>query len=464
MKELPVLNTKLLQQINPKIARFYNVIPKDYNSEKLTLWLSDGQANNLQGLEKELELILGKKVSFELLSEKDISILLSKYYQKEKKESKYSSKGNFVDEVIFDAFNAGVSDIHIEIYSDEARIRFRIDGKLLEHKVIDLNNYLELINQVKIKSNLDITEKRLPQDGRIEYEEFDIRVSVLPTHYGEKAVLRILGRDASNLSLIDLGFSEEDFKVYTEGIKNNNGIILISGPTGSGKTTTLYASLKSLNDIDRNISTIEDPIEYTLKGINQVQLKESIGFGFVAALKSFLRQDPDIIMVGEIRDSETAQMAIRASLTGHLVFSTIHTNSALGTISRLIDMGVPPFLIADTLKLSIAQRLIRKLCENCKKKVEIANDSFPNNFRPPFSIEECFEQVGCEECSYTGYNGRQAIYEIVNIEDEIAESIKVNKISEIKIKDSNKLSYKAFGLLKEGVTSLDEVYSLLITS
>ena len=261
-----------------------------------------------------------------------------------------------------------------------------------------------MINKIKILSNLDITEKRLPQDGRINYQygdqKFDIRVSVCPTLYGEKAVLRLLNNDASNIDIRNLGIHEKGLDTYLKGVHKPNGIILISGPTGSGKTTTLYATLKELNSIDRNITTIEDPIEYTLDGINQVQLKEDIGLTFSSALRSFLRQDPDIIMLGEIRDGETAQMAIRASLTGHLVLSTIHTNSAWGIISRLIDMGVPRFLIANTLNLAVAQRLVRKLCEHCKKTVPVSEVNGASEVAD--DVPELAIPVGCDHCHFTG--------------------------------------------------------------
>jgi type IV pilus assembly protein PilB len=274
----------------------------------------------------------------------------------------------------------------------------------------------------------------------------------------------LLGQDASNIDLTALGFQEEELEKYLEAVKKPNGIILISGPTGSGKTTTLYATLKLLNDTKRNIVTVEDPIEYTLKGINQVQLKEDIGLTFASALKSFLRQDPDVIMLGEIRDSETALMAIRASLTGHLVLSTIHTNSAVGTISRLIDMGVPSYLIAETLNLSLAQRLVRKLCSHCKTEVTCDSDDFPHNYTLPYEIKTHYKAVGCNHCYHTGYNGRTALYEVININNTIAEQIKHNTVSKIYTNDSNHqtLADKAFDLLANGETSLDEIYAVLI--
>ncbi|MEP3383699.1 MAG: GspE/PulE family protein, partial [Flavobacteriaceae bacterium] len=327
-----------------------------------------------------------------------------------------------------------------------------------------------IINKIKIKADLDIAEKRLPQDGRITMKsngsEFDIRVSSLPTLFGEKIVLRILNKDTKSVSLTDLGFNTIELRRYKEGIKIPNGIVLISGPTGSGKTTTLYATLKLLNDSKTNILTIEDPIEYTLEGVNQVQLKENIGLDFASTLRTFLRQDPDIIMVGEIRDVKTANMAIRAALTGHLVLSTIHTNSAWATVSRLIDMGIPPFLIASTLNLSVAQRLVRKLCEKCKQKTAVTADVFPEGFIPPKDFNQHYVSVGCQACHHTGYNGRKAIYEIIPITGSLTPHIK-NNVLEINnyLKEHNISSLKdnALLLIKEGTTSIAEVYPLLTT-
>ena len=291
---------------------------------------------------------------------------------------------DFLVNLIREAKNLKSSDIHVESYEHKCRVRIRIDGMMVERYILKREDYPALINKIKILANLDIAEKRLPQDGRINFnqpdQQFDIRVSVLPTLFGEKVVLRLLNSDAADIDLNGLGFSDFDLDNYLQGVRKPNGILLISGPTGSGKTTTLYATLKVLNKETRNVLTIEDPVEYTLEGINQVQLKESIGLNFAAALRAFLRQDPDVIMVGEIRDTETANMAIRAALTGHLVLSTIHTNSAWGTVSRLIDMGVPPFLVASTLNTTAAQRLIRLLCPHCKVQEPFTNDLYPKQF------------------------------------------------------------------------------------
>ncbi len=294
-------------------------------------------------------------------------------------------------------------------------------------------------------------------------KDFDIRVSVLPTLFGEKIVMRLLGQDASNIDLKTLGFKDDELQQYLEAVKKPNGIILISGPTGSGKTTTLYATLKLLNDSKRNIVTVEDPIEYTLKGINQVQLRDDIGLTFAAAIKSFLRQDPDIIMLGEIRDPETAMMAIRASLTGHLVLSTIHTNSATGTISRLIDMGVPSYLIAETINVSLAQRLVRKLCAHCKEETDFNPADFPRSFTLPYIPEKLYKPSGCANCFYTGYKGRMAIYELFFVDNEISNHIKNNNLQElIKKKGYKSLAAQGFDILSSGDTSLEEVYSILL--
>ncbi|MCB0479724.1 MAG: type II/IV secretion system protein, partial [Crocinitomicaceae bacterium] len=338
------------------------------------------------------------------------------------------------------------------------------DGGLIEKYKLEKSEYPEIVNKIKILSNLDITEKRRPQDGRISYPDFDVRVSILPTLYGEKIVLRILGNDASNIDISALGMDEKDRFNYLEGIKKPNGILLISGPTGSGKTTTLYATLKILNEEKRNVVTVEDPIEYTLEGINQVQVKESIGLSFASALRSFLRQDPDIIMLGEIRDSETAKMAVKAALTGHLVLSTIHTNSAWDTVSRLIDMGVEPFLLASTLNTSVAQRLVKKLCNNCKEETNLEIQDLPPGFKNEKELKKYYRPVGCSECYYTGYKGRRALYEIIPIDHDLSEKIKSKELrvdTILKEKGVRKLSEQAYNLLSEGVTSLEDVYSLL---
>ncbi len=469
IKEI-ILTTEEQQIINSDLAHNYSIIPKEDKGSCICFFIDETIAQ--EAVIDELELIIGKAVELHPVSSEIIDRALVSYYRKgsssennnrEATESFKAGTQDFLEELIFEAKSIGSSDIHFEVFKDEARIRYRIDGKLIEKYKIEKDNYLELVNKIKIKSNLDITEKRLPQDGRINYEEFDIRVSILPTLHGEKIVMRILGRDTAHLSMDKLGMEEKEKNLYLETLKASKGIILISGPTGSGKTTTLYASLKLLNKVNSNIVTVEDPIEYTLKGINQVQLREDIGLTFTSALKTFLRQDPDIIMLGEIRDGATAEMAIRASLTGHLVLSTIHTNSALGTISRLIDMGVPAFLIAETLKISVAQRLVRKLCDSCKEASQMKKGDYNNE---AFDlIEKHWLAKGCEQCHYTGYRGRTAIYEIIPIDTILKQEIKKNSVNlEEAINDyaTSSLSGKAIRLVKNGTTSIEEVYSIII--
>jgi type IV pilus assembly protein PilB len=459
------LSVDMQQSISSDIANYFLIVPKEVTHDRIVFFIDEMKASEKQSIKEELILIFNKNITLESIRSSVIKKTLALYYRKNNDKPKLVSYGNnFLEDLIFEAKNIDASDIHIEIYEKDVRVRLRIDGQLIEKNHIKKENYLELINQIKIKSNLDITEKRLPQDGRIEYDDFDVRVSVLPTHYGEKVVMRILGRDASHLNINKLGLEDDDLQLYMEAVKKTNGIILISGPTGSGKTTTLYATLKHLNNIKRNIVTVEDPIEYTLKGINQVQLKENIGLTFTSALRSFLRQDPDIIMLGEIRDAQTAQMAIRASLTGHLVLSTIHTNSAIGTISRLIDMGVPAFLIAETINISVAQRLVRTLCDNCKKECEFNDNDLPQSFEAKESLKTHFMAEGCDECFHTGYKGRRAIYEILPITQDVADAIKKNILEQFNFIENKRLSDKAFDLLSKGFTSLEEIYPILINS
>ena len=458
------LNVALQQSINSEMANHFSIVPKQITETDAVFYFDEDKISELKSVQEELVLILNKNVTLEAIDSAILSRAISTYYRtnnnRSKKQVSYSN--DFLEELIFEAKNINASDIHIEVYEENARVRLRIDGQLIEKNHIKKDSYNELINQIKIKSNLDITEKRLPQDGRIEYKDFDIRVSILPTHHGEKVVMRILGRDASHLDISQIGLENDDLSKYLEAVRKTNGIILISGPTGSGKTTSLYATLKYLNSIERNIVTVEDPIEYTLKGINQVQLKENVGLTFTSALRSFLRQDPDIIMLGEIRDAQTAQMAIRASLTGHLVLSTIHTNSAIGTISRLKDMGVPSFLLAETMNISVAQRLLRTLCNDCKEEQDLDLKDLPKTFDLDREIKTQHVAVGCHNCYHTGYKGRRAIYEILPMTSEIANAIKHDTIEQSNFMKNRTLSDKALDLFTRGLTSLDEIYSILI--
>lgn len=467
------ISTELVQSISADQAWHYQIVPLASNSSTSTFYSSDRM--DLDDLQSELEILFGCDIKFEKVDEDLLKNALVRYYPKSNKGNTTSAQkfsgtyDDFLPKVISEAYGIGASDIHIEVYEEIARIRLRVDGKLVERYRISSEEYPALVNKIKIQANLDIAEKRLPQDGRIffkgEIGEFDIRVSSLPIMNGEKIVLRILSKDAGKISLEQLGFSKEQLGVYMKSIQRPNGIVLISGPTGSGKTTTLYATLQLLNKEETNILTVEDPIEYTLEGINQVQLKEDIGLTFSSALKTFLRQDPDIIMLGEIRDKETAQMAIRAALTGHLVFSTIHTNSAWGTISRLVDMGIPPYLLAGTINLSMAQRLIRLLCPKCKQEKEVKPSIFPSNYETPSNLKKHSVPVGCEHCYYTGYSGRKAIYELIPVEDEVSLFIRDNKmnIEELNFdKEIRFLKNSAWDLFASQLTSIEEVYPFFI--
>ena len=373
-----------------------------------------------------------------------------------------------VNLILMDAIRKQASDIHVEPYEKIFRVRFRIDGVLYE--VMRPPHQLKnaLISRIKIMSRMDIAERRLPQDGRIRLKakgrEMDFRVSVMPTIFGEKVVLRLLNKEALQLDMTKLGFEESQYRNFRDAIYQPFGMVLVTGPTGSGKTTTLYSALSELNKVSQNISTAEDPIEYNLTGINQVQVHEAIGLTFAAALRSFLRQDPDIIMVGEVRDFETAEIAVKAALTGHLVLSTIHTNDAPSTINRLLNMGVEAFLVASAVNLVLAQRLVRRVCSECK----IVEDVPPETLLDLGVLDEelgtfsCYRGRGCEVCNSTGFRGRIALYEVMPLYDQIRELVLMGaSAAEIK-KESIRLGMttlrrSGINKLKEGITSLEEV-------
>lgn len=472
IEEEIILTTTQLHLLSQEEAWHYRILPEGKNDTQFSFYCES--SSDQVSLQIELEVVTGLEVRLIALPDEQIARMLSRHYLKNESVHAVSntaigSADDFLLQLIREAKALKSSDIHIESYEHKCRVRVRIDGLLVERHLLKADEYPALINKIKILSNLDIAEKRLPQDGRINFRseghQFDIRVSVLPTLHGEKVVLRLLSNDATNIDLYSLGFGETDLRHFLDGIRRPNGILLISGPTGSGKTTTLYATLKLLNKETRNILTIEDPVEYTLEGINQVQLKEMIGLNFAKALKTFLRQDPDVIMVGEIRDAETADMAIRAALTGHLVLSTIHTNSAWGTVSRLSDMGVPSFLLAETLNTTVAQRLVRLLCPKCKKSEPMDKTLYPKQFKPFAPIDIHYVSVGCEHCYYTGYKGRKAVYEVIPVDHDFAQAIKTNQLQItqlLKEKGVSTLSENAFELFRNGDTSLDEIFPLLI--
>jgi len=371
-----------------------------------------------------------------------------------------------VNSLITDAVNKGASDIHIEPFEKKLRVRYRIDGVLHEMMSPPYKMKSAVLSRLKIMAELDIAEKRVPQDGRIKIrignKKIDLRVSSLPTIFGEKIVMRILDKSNLQIDLTKLGFQPEALQKLIKGIEMPYGMVLVTGPTGSGKTTTLYSALNRINLPEFNIMTAEDPVEYNIDGINQVMMHEEIGLTFAAALKAFLRQDPNIIMVGEIRDLETASIAVKAALTGHLVLSTLHTNDAPSTINRMIDMGIEPFLVASSVNVIMAQRLIRKLCTKCKKSEKIHSEALRELGLGAEETFEIYAPVGCPACSNTGYSGRSGLYEVMPVSDALREMI-LNRASASEIKEQavreGMITLRGDGILKlkNGVTSLEEV-------
>jgi type IV pilus assembly protein PilB len=380
-----------------------------------------------------------------------------------------------VNMVMVDAIRKGASDLHWEPYEKTFRIRFRIDGVL--HEMLSPPKRLEpaIISRLKIMSNLDISERRLPQDGRIKLRygsrEIDFRVSILPTIFGEKAVLRILDKEALQLDLTKLGFDTWSYDKFNAAIHQPYGMVLITGPTGSGKTTTLYSAISTINSPEHNIMTAEDPVEYNLKGVNQIQVNEGIGRTFAAVLRSFLRQDPDVILVGETRDLETAQISIRAALTGHLVFTTLHTNDCPSTVARLVDMGVQPFLLSSALLLVLAQRLGRRICRDCREPI----DGHEDDLVPYGHVSEgrgkvtFYKGKGCQTCNFTGMKGRVAIYEVMPVTEELRTIIlKGGQTAEIRemAQSQGMKTLRQAGLLKvlEGTTTVEEVLRVTLST
>lgn len=355
----------------------------------------------------------GEKLSIDILSSEEDSPIVS-----------------LVNSVILKASTLGASDIHFEPYEETTLVRFRMDGILHEYLKIPPQTYQSVVSRIKVISNLNIAEKRVPQDGRIGVrigtKEIDIRVSTVPTVFGERIVLRLLDKSGFNLSLEDLGFSDLELNKFKKILKKPYGIVLVTGPTGAGKSTTLYASLHFIKDPRKNIITIEDPVEYQVKGVSQIQVNQKVGLTFATGLRSILRQDPDIIMVGEIRDSETADIAIHAALTGHLVLSTLHTNDAVSSIPRLIDMGMEPFLVANSLEGIVAQRLVRRICNHCKTPYRPTEIELLELKLDPSKEYIFYKGEGCQHCLGSGYKGRVGIFEVVDIDQKIKSMIARN--------------------------------------
>jgi len=445
---------EVVARVPPPLARKYKIVPLEVKDGVLTIALSDPL--DFLGLEN-LEKMLGTKIKAVLANEREIEQMINRLYGVEEEtidtileelteqditfaqtvsevveETELAEEApiiRLVSLLILEAFRARASDIHVEPMANKLRIRYRIDGVL--HEVPAPPKRLEgaIISRIKILAGMDIAEKRLPQDGRIMVNvmgrQLDLRVSSLPGIHGESVVMRILDKSSLLYGLTELGFLEEDLERWKSVISLPNGIILVTGPTGSGKTTTLYAVLNELNLPDRKIITIEDPVEYQISGINQLQVKPQIGLTFANALRSILRQSPDIIMVGEIRDTETAEIAVRAALTGHLVFSTLHTNDAAGAVTRLIDMGIKPFLVASALQAVMAQRLVRKVCPKCAEPAKIEEPILREIEQVVGTLEGAnfLRGKGCSECNMTGYRGRTAIFELLVVSENIRKLI-----------------------------------------
>lgn len=437
-------------------------------------------------LKKELSFITGKEIVFKEVSQEEFVEYFEEVFgeafglkngtsttSNNSSSIKDLSNGPVVQQVntiIHEAINMKASDVHIEPYEKEVRVRYRLDGVLQHIGNISLIHKDAVISRIKIMADLDIAEKRRPQDGRIrlrkEQQDIDLRISTLPTDHGEKVVLRILDKNNQRLSLKDLGFGSDNLNQFNNAIHQPYGMILVTGPTGSGKTTTLYAALNELNTAEVNITTIEDPIEYNLHGINQTHVRGEIGLTFSHVLRSILRQDPDIIMVGEIRDLETAKIAIRAALTGHLVFATLHTNDAPSAITRLADMGIEPFLVASSVQLVMAQRLVRRICSNCKKQSR-RNDKLLMDLGIA-DMEAFHEGEGCEYCSGTGFKGRTALFEIMPVTDSITSQITKNVggngiKKQAVAQGMTTLREAGIQKIKDGITTPEEVYRETVT-
>jgi type IV pilus assembly protein PilB len=426
-----------------------------------------GSATNAEELSKMMKDLVDEDQELELASEEtelDTATL--------EKAAEEAPIIKLVNLILTDSVKRGASDIHIEPYELEMRVRFRVDGQLQTVMTPPLRLKDAITSRLKIMAKLDIAEKRLPQDGRImikykqdgKKKELDFRVSTVPTLFGEKVVLRLLDKENLRLDMTKLGFEQDSLKKFERNILKPYGMVLVTGPTGSGKTNTLYSSVARLNTVDTNIMTAEDPVEFQLAGINQVQMKEQIGLNFAAALRAFLRQDPNIILVGEIRDFETAEIAVKAALTGHLVLSTLHTNDAPSTISRLMNMGIEPFLVATSVNLICAQRLVRRICANCKGELEVPEQALID---AGYSSDEAkttkiFHGKGCSVCNKGGYKGRTGLYEVMEINDELRELILVGASAlELKKKavEQGMLTLRRSGLVKvaAGMTTMEEV-------
>lgn len=487
------ISPEVVKRVPAKLVTHYQLLPIEQNNGALKVAVSDPL--DMHTLD-DLRMVLNMEIEPVVSTKKEIGEGIKRYYgigadtmeelmddaktevlDIETKEAENiedmaedASIVRFVNQIISEAFHDRATDIHVEPYEDELRIRYRIDGMLYEAQIPQAIKRFQsaIISRIKIMADMNIAERRMPQDGKIKVKmgdiDYDLRVSSVPTPYGESIAIRILSKDSELCKLDLLGFDDNHQKMLREMINKPHGIVLITGPTGSGKSTTLYAALSEINTFEKKIITIEDPIEYRIIGTTQIQVNAPIGLTFARILRNVLRHDPDVIMVGETRDPETAKITIQTALTGHLVFSTLHTNDAAGAITRLEDMGIEPFLIASSVEGILAQRLVRVLCKECKVSFRPKDGLIRQvnmTMEPPESID-FKRQVGCESCRYTGFRGRTAVYEIIKLNEELRRNIvsnaSANVIKKIALEHGTKpLRYDGWLKVKSGITTIEEV-------
>ncbi len=489
----------VIKMFPAETSQAYQVLPLQYESESNTLTVALKNADNFRAVD-DLRLLMGYNVKPVVAPAAQVEKKIQAYYGEDEESlssliaemtedtdlEEIADRGESIDLeellemaednkvkrllnlVLLQAIKDKASDVHFEPFEDEFKMRYRIDGVLYEMIPPPRHLAMPIVSRIKVMSNLDIAERRVPQDGRIELvvggNPVDLRVAVLPTMFGESVVMRILDRTNTSLELDKVGLRPDDLNDVRQLIKKPNGIVIVTGPTGSGKTTTLYSALNELNEISEKILTVEDPVEYDIDGLVQVQVNPDVGLTFASALRSFLRQDPDIILVGETRDLETAQIAVQASLTGHLVFTTLHTNDAPSSIARLLDLGLEPFLITATLEGVVAQRLVRTICTRCKQAYDPTEEELLQLQLTPEDIEgrQLYRGMGCDYCNESGYKGRMGLFEIMVLDDEMRELIMQNASSQILMAESQKRGMRPLresGLLAlfDGVTTIDEI-------
>lgn len=497
-----VIPPETLRALTPEAATVMRVVPLEIDPTAKTITVAIGSAGNFQAIDNlRMNMFPGYAITVVISPVAEIDALIKKEYTRKSESAELFSevdrseavknlqgRGDSVDvaslvdagsdnavvqlvnNMLVQAIANGASDIHLEPFEDEFKMRYRIDGVLYEMKNPPKEIAMAIVSRVKILAKLDIAERRLPQDGRISYQlsadrdPIDLRVAVLPTMYGESVVLRVLDRSAVQLELDRIGLCEDELEKMRYIINKPNGIVLVTGPTGSGKTTTLYAALRELNQIDTKILTAEDPVEYDIHGMIQCQVNTDQELTFAKLLRSFLRQDPDIILVGEVRDLETAQISIQASLTGHLVFATLHTNDAPSSILRLLDLGVEPFLLTATIEAIVAQRLVRRICTQCKEEFTPSHEQLLELSMKPADVagRQFFRGRGCDRCTKTGYKGRMALFEIMLIDDELRDMVMrqaSTAVLQVEARKRGMRTLRESGLLAlyEGQTTIDEV-------